>query len=209
MNESNNTSEITATSTPETNVLGSTENVAAPATASKGKTTPARLAMAGGDARREYTPRGTTYWAARMVLTDGVAKGRGRPAKDEKGRVAGKRTVVYVPVGMKYDVAIHGVGVAYNSHSHKATHKRIAKDSVSYVFAPKTGPNSVQPTLPKGAKVTKPGKTATKSAPKTAPKKGAKSAPKKAVKKAAVKTKKPKNVVAPVDAAPADATVVV
>jgi hypothetical protein len=107
--------------------------------------TPGKLAKARAnrkaekaEAKRAYAARGTTYWARRVVLgTDGNPVGRGKPAK---GATA-NRTVVYVPVGMEYDVKVHGTGVKYNSHSHRATHRRIAKDSVQYTFD-----NGVEPT---------------------------------------------------------------
>jgi hypothetical protein len=88
--------------------------------------------------KREYTPRGTTYWCRRMILLNDKPVGRGRPAQDGKG----ERKVVYVPVGMEYDVKVHGEGVRYNTNTHKATHKRIAKDAVSYVFD-----DGIQPTV--------------------------------------------------------------
>ena len=93
-------------------------------------TTPGKASRQRNGEKRDYTPRGTTYWARRVILLNGAPVGRGRPAKDGKG----ERKVVYVPVGMEYDVAVHGEGVKYNTHSHRATHKRIAKDSVNYVF---------------------------------------------------------------------------
>lgn len=96
--------------------------------------------------KRDYTPRGTTYWARRVILLNGAPVGRGRPEKAGKG----ERKVVYVPVGMDYDVAVHGEGVKYNTHSHRATHKRIAKDSVTYTFD-----DGVSPTKDKATKATK------------------------------------------------------
>ena len=106
--------------------------------------TPGKAARAAASAgKREYTPRGTTYWARRIVLKDGKPVGRGKPSKEGRG----KRTVVYVPVGMEYDAAVHGPGVKYNTASHKATHKRIKKDSVSYTFD-----DGISPTKPKAAK---------------------------------------------------------
>ena len=100
---------------------------AAPAPAA----TPGRAARTAAKAgKREYTARGTTYWARRVVLAGGKPVGRGKPAKEGRGQ----RMVVYIPVGMEYDAAVHGPGVKYNTASHRATHKRIRKDSVSYTF---------------------------------------------------------------------------
>jgi hypothetical protein len=64
------------------------------------------------------------------VLAAGKPVGRGKPTKEGRGQ----RTVVYIPVGMEYDAAVHGPGVKYNTATHRATHKRIRKDSVSYTF---------------------------------------------------------------------------
>lgn len=113
-----------------TNVLGGVssvvESVVTPVKAIK---TAGKAAKASGTVR-DYTPRGTTYWARRVILINDNPVGRGRPTKIGKG----ERKVVYVPVGMDYDVAAHGLGVKYNSNSHKATHRRIVKSSVSYTF---------------------------------------------------------------------------
>jgi hypothetical protein len=92
-------------------------------------TTPGKLARNSRE-KREYTARGTTYQCRRVILMNGEPVGRGRPETEGKGQ----RRVVYIPFGMEYDAKIHGEGVKYNSNSHKATQKRIAKDSVSYVF---------------------------------------------------------------------------
>lgn len=86
---------------------------------------------ADGTPKRAYTPRNATYHARRIVLLDGEPVGKGRPAKDGKS----KRMVVYVPVGMDYNVKLHGPGVKFNTASHAAPYRRIAKDSVSYTFA--------------------------------------------------------------------------
>ena len=64
--------------------------------------------------KRKYTKRGTTVQGKRVVLLDGKPVGRGRPAKDGKG----KRTVVFVPVGEQYDAAKHGMGTEYRSSRH-------------------------------------------------------------------------------------------
>lgn len=104
--------------------------------------TPGKAARKRTGEKREYTPRGTTYWARRVILLNGEPVGRGRPSLEGKG----ERKVVYVPVGMDYDVAVHGEGVKYNTHSHRATHKRIAKDSVSYTFDDGVAPTAAKPT---------------------------------------------------------------
>lgn len=110
---------------------------------------------------RDYTPRGTTYWARRVILKNGKPVGRGRPAAAGKG----ERKVVYVPVGMAYDVAIHGEGVKYNSHSHGDTHKRIRKDSVNYTFD--DGVNPTATTTKTKAKTKAKAKAKTKAKTKT------------------------------------------
>lgn len=126
----------------------STENAAGESAAPVAKTPgkAARAARKNNGEKREYTPRGTTYWCRRVILLNGEPVGRGRPAAEGKG----ERKVVYVPVGMEYDVAVHGEGVKYNSHSHSATHKRIAKDSVNYTFD-----DGIEPTKAKTAKAGK------------------------------------------------------
>lgn len=136
--------------TVSADILGGTDVTAATETNTEVTapvaTTPGKAARQRTGEKRDYTPRGTTYWARRVILLNSVPVGRGRPAKDGKG----ERKVVYVPVGMEYDVAIHGEGVKYNSHSHRATHKRIAKDSVNYTFD-----DGVSPTKTKATKATK------------------------------------------------------
>ena len=107
-----------------TDVNTATENTAPVAE------TPGKAARTRTGEKRDYTPRGTTYWARRVILLNGEPVGRGRPSIEGKG----ERKVVYVPVGMEFDVAIHGEGVKYNTHSHRSTHKRIAKNSVTYTF---------------------------------------------------------------------------
>ena len=143
---------------------GTTETVVA--------ATPGKAARKNNGPKRDYTPRGTTYWARRVILLNGKPVGRGRPAAEGKG----ERKVVYVPVGMEYDVAVHGEGVKYNTHSHRATHKRIAKDSVSYTFDDGVAPvkaKSEKTAKTKGTKTAKTAKTAktvkakTKKAKKT------------------------------------------
>ena len=157
-----NTNALTATdANTSADVLGGTDGVtAAAAPAKRGAKTPGKAARNrnGSAPKRKYTKRGTTFWARRVILLGNEPVGRGRPAKDGKG----ERKVVYVPVGMEYDVAIHGEGVKYNAHSHRATHKRLAKDSVDYTFD-----NGVAPKGEK-AKATKGGTKATK-AQKSAP----------------------------------------
>lgn len=177
-------------------VLGGTDTQAetpVATTAKRGTKTPGTAARnRNGDApKRDYTPRGTTYWARRVILLNGEPVGRGRPAKDGKG----ERKVVYVPVGMEYDVAVHGEGVKYNAHSHRFTHKRLAKDSVDYTFD-----NGVAPKGEK-AKAGKPTKAKAKAKAKNgkSPKKGTKPA------KKATKTKKSASVNVPVTEVPATA----
>lgn len=126
-----------------TDVLGGTTENANPVA-----TTPGKAARKNNGEKRDYTPRGTTYWARRVILLNGAPVGRGRPAAEGKG----ERKVVYVPVGMEYDVAVHGEGVKYNTHSHRATHKRIAKDSVSYTFDDGVAPAKTTKTKPVKAK---------------------------------------------------------
>lgn len=124
-------------------------NAAAPKAASTGE-------------KRDYTKRGTTYHACRVVLHEGKPMGRGRPGKDIKGRM-----VVYIPIGMKYDAKVHGPGVKFNAASHKAVFKRIRKDSVPYTFDDGVSPAK--------SKVTAKAKSTKKVAKKTVKK--AKSAP--------------------------------
>jgi len=136
---------------------GTTETVVA--------ATPGKAARKNNGPKRDYTPRGTTYWARRVILLNGKPVGRGRPAAEGKG----ERKVVYVPVGMEYDVAVHGEGVKYNTHSHRATHKRIAKDSVSYTFDDGVAPvkaKSEKTAKTKGTKTAKTVKAKTKKAKK-------------------------------------------
>lgn len=139
-----------ATVDTATDVLGGTTDNANPVA-----TTPGKAARKNNGEKRDYTPRGTTYWARRVILLNGAPVGRGRPAAEGKG----ERKVVYVPVGMEYDVAVHGEGVKYNTHSHRATHKRIAKDSVSYTFDDGVAPAKTKATKPVKAKATKTAKT--------------------------------------------------
>jgi len=65
-------------------------------------------------AKRHYTKRGTTLVGVRTILLDGKPVGRGRPAKNGKG----KRTVVFVPKGQTYNVAVHGLGTEYRASRH-------------------------------------------------------------------------------------------
>lgn len=138
-----------ATDTTAADVLGGTNETVVAAT-------PGKAARKNNGPKREYTPRGTTYWARRVILLNGKPVGRGRPAADGKG----ERKVVYVPVGMEYDVAVHGEGVKYNSHSHRDTHKRIAKDSVSYTFDDGVAPVKAKTEKTAKTKGTKTAKTA-------------------------------------------------
>jgi hypothetical protein len=160
-------------------------------------TTPGKAARKRNGEKRDYTPRGTTYWARRVILLNGEPVGRGRPSIEGKG----ERKVVYVPDGMEYDVAVHGEGVKYNTHSHRATHKRIAKDSVSYTFDDGVAPAKANATKTKA-------KTKTKAAKATKGDKGkskGKTAKTKAPKKAKAKdvTVPVADVAAAVDTAPA------
>jgi len=63
------------------------------------------------DVKRKYTARGTTVVARRVTLFDGKVIGRGKPANATKS----SRTVVYVPIGQKYNPTIHGLGVNFTS----------------------------------------------------------------------------------------------
>ena len=134
MNTDNTTNTTDINTTVATaDVLGGTDTAATETATAATATTPGKIARAARKAngeKRSYTPRGTTYWARRVILLNGAPVGRGRPSTEGKG----ERKVVYVPVGMEYDKTVHGEGVRYNAHSHRATHKRIAKDSVSYTF---------------------------------------------------------------------------
>ena len=176
-------------------ILGGTDVTAATETETQTTApvaeTPGKAARQRNGEKREYTPRGTTYWARRVILLNGEPVGRGRPAKDGKG----ERKVVYVPVGMEYDVAVHGEGVKYNTHSHRATHKRIAKDSVSYTFDDGVAPAKATATKAKtkATKTTKVGK----GKGKTGKAKSAKKSKSNAV------TVPVADVAAPVDPAPA------
>jgi hypothetical protein len=187
-----NTVESTATAATETtaeNILGGvTENT--PVAETPGKAARKRAnAKTNTDSaeKREYTPRGTTYFCKRVVLKDGKPVGRGRPSEEElKGRM-----VVYIPKDAEYDEATYGKGVKYNTATHSAPFKRISKKSVSWVFD-----DGIEPTAPKvkKAKAVKAAKPAKKAA--------------KPAKKAVKKVKKDKTVTVPVEpAAPAtDAT---
>jgi len=61
--------------------------------------------------KRKYTARGTTVVARRVTLFDGKVIGRGKPANATKS----SRTVVYVPIGQKYNPTVHGRGVNFTS----------------------------------------------------------------------------------------------
>jgi hypothetical protein len=182
-------------------ILGGTDVTAATETETQTTApvaeTPGKAARQRNGEKREYTPRGTTYWARRVILLNGEPVGRGRPAKDGKG----ERKVVYVPVGMEYDVAVHGEGVKYNTHSHRATHKRIAKDSVSYTFDDGVAPAKATATKAKTKAKTKATKTTKvgkgKGKGKTGKAKSAKKSKSNAV------TVPVADVAAPVDPAPA------
>lgn len=76
--------------------------------------------------KRQYTKRGTTVLAKRVVLFDGKPIGRGRPKNDIKA----KRTVVYIPVNETYNVNKHGTGVEYRSGRHVMI-KRLKSDNSS------------------------------------------------------------------------------
>lgn len=114
-------------------VLGGTAVAPAPVT----PTTPGKAARKranaakGGKAKanageakekRVYTKRGTTVFARRVVL-DGTGKPIGRGRKTRKS----DWTVVYVPTGMDYDVAIHGKGVRFNPGTKANPDKGIAE----------------------------------------------------------------------------------
>lgn len=62
--------------------------------------------------KRKYTARGTTVVVRRVTLFNGKVIGRGKPSNATKL----DRTVVYVPVGEKYNVTVHGVGVNFTSN---------------------------------------------------------------------------------------------
>lgn len=167
MTDTNVTTETATAAVADTEiaaVLGGTETDAvstetsdAPVAKTPGKA--ARAARKTNGEKREYTPRGTTYWCRRVILLNSEPVGRGRPSAEGKG----ERRVVYVPVGMDYDAAVHGAGVKYNSHSHSATHKRIAKESVNYTFD-----DGIEPTKDKTVKAKAKGKTAKEGKGKTA-----------------------------------------
>lgn len=63
------------------------------------------------DVKRKYTARGTTVVVRRVTLFDGKVIGRGKPANATKS----SRTVVYVPIGQKYNPTVHGLGVNFTS----------------------------------------------------------------------------------------------
>ena len=121
-----------------TDILGGVNAVAAVVPA-----TPGAAAKMNAGEKREYTPRGTTYWCKRVVLKDGVPTGRGRPSFEG----IGARTVVYIPKDAEYDAKTYGTGVKFNSHNHRFPFKRIAKDSVPWTFD-----DGIQPTVPKAKK---------------------------------------------------------
>lgn len=185
-------------------ILGGTDVTAATATDTEATApvaaTPGKAARQRNGEKRDYTPRGTTYWARRVILLNGEPVGRGRPAKDGKG----ERKVVYVPVGMEYDVAVHGEGVKYNTHSHRATHKRIAKDSVSYTFDDGVAPTKTKTKATKATKTkTTKAKAKTKTTKTTKVGKGKGKGKGKSAKKANDVTVPVADVAAPVDPAPA------
>ena len=76
--------------------------------------------------KRKYTKRGTTVLGKRVVLLDGKPVGRGRPAKNGKG----KRTVVFVPIGEQYDAVKHGTGMEYRSSRHAVLRRLKVKNKV-------------------------------------------------------------------------------
>jgi hypothetical protein len=77
-----------------------------------------------GVVKRQYTKRGTTVPGKRVVLLNGVPVGRGKPAKNGKG----KRTVVFVPMGEVYDVIRHGTGTEFRSKRHGVLRRLKVKD---------------------------------------------------------------------------------
>jgi hypothetical protein len=66
------------------------------------------------EAKRSYTPRGTTVVGVRTVLLNGKVIGRGRPSDHDKS----ERRVVYVPRGETYNASVHGSGVKYDPAQH-------------------------------------------------------------------------------------------
>lgn len=79
--------------------------------AAKPAVKPAAKPVVKPDVKRKYTARGTTVVARRVTLFDGKVIGRGKPANATKS----SRTVVYVPIGQKYNPTIHGLGVNFTS----------------------------------------------------------------------------------------------
>lgn len=79
--------------------------------------------VAKSDIKRKYTARGTTVVVRRVTLFDGKVIGRGKPANATKSL----RTVVYVPIGQKYNPTVHGLGVNFTSDLTEFSHlfKRI------------------------------------------------------------------------------------
>lgn len=80
--------------------------------------------------KRTYTKRDTTVIARRCLVLDGTEIGRGRPAKDGYDN----RNVVWIPKGVKYDSAIHGLGEKYDpspEHAHAQLFKRISKEEAA------------------------------------------------------------------------------
>lgn len=86
--------------------------------------------------KRKYTPRGTTIVGKRVVLLNGVPVGRGRPAKEGKG----KRTVVYIPANETYDVTKHGAGVEFRAKRHAALKRLKIANPVVDLATPATMP---------------------------------------------------------------------
>ena len=91
--------------------------------------------------KRNYTERGTTVKATRVVLIDGKPVGRGKPSLEGKG----ERKVVYVPVGQTYNAEIHGSGVRFNKHFHGVWKRVAIKPAMTYTHIAETVPvNEVQ-----------------------------------------------------------------
>lgn len=88
-----------------------TSTVSSVKPSAKPATKPAAKPVVKPAVKRKYTARGTTVVARRVTLFDGKVIGRGKPANATKS----SRTVVYVPIGQKYNPTVHGRGVNFTS----------------------------------------------------------------------------------------------
>ena len=122
-------SEISANTTPVETAQNETSKLT-PGKVAKMKKNREPKAKTDSTTKRAYTKRDTTVVARRCLVLDGKEIGRGRPAKDGYDN----RNVVWIPKGVKYDSAIHGLGEKYDpspEHAHSQLFKRIIKEEAA------------------------------------------------------------------------------